>query len=310
MSTVLVTRAREMLAHIAVLVRHHQGYGRVADYIPELAQISPQQFGMAFVSVEGECAYAGDVHVPFSLQSITKAMALLVALNIGGDQIWERVGKEPSGTPFNFLAQIEAEEGVPRNPFVNAGALVVTDYLIERLGTSAEAIRDFFRVASQNHDIGIDERVASSELEAAHRNRAIANILASHGTIRRDPDRVLSAYCRQCAIEMPLLSLTRAFVPLASGGFSPFFGGNLTTPSVARRVNALMMTSGMYDSVGSFAYRVGLPAKSGVGGGIIAIAPRVGAIGVWGPELDRSGNSLIGTIALEHFVRSFELSVL
>ncbi len=300
----------ELLADVAVMVRPQKGKGRVADYIPALSQVSPDRFGMTVITVGGEESSTGDANIPFSLQSITKVPALILALNTNGDEIWERVGKEPSGTPFNYLAQLEAEHGIPRNPFVNAGALTVTDYLIDRLGNPAGAVRDFLKIVSQTDDVWIDETVAESEFGHAYQNKAIANILALHGTINNDPDLVLKAYCRQCAIHMSVVALTRAFLPLASGGFSPILGESVVTTRIARRVNALMMMCGMYDAVGSFAYRVGLPAKSGVGGGIVAIAPGVASIGVWAPELDRSGNSLLGTLALEQFVQATDLSLL
>jgi glutaminase len=307
-------RLEALLKEIAAMVRPYQGRGAVAGYIPELARIPRDRFAISVATTEGDGASAGDFDEPFSLQSITKVFALILALNLGGDEIWERVGKEPSGTPFNFLAQLEAEGGVPRNPFINAGALTVTDYLITRLKRAAggrgpaEAVRDMLRLASQADDVVIDEAVALSELRHAHKNRAIANILYLHGAIRNEPEEVLAAYCRQCAIQMSLKALTRAFLPLADGGFARNAAESITTARHARRVNALMTICGLYDAVGSFAYRVGLPAKSGVGGGLVAVAPGICAVGAWGPELDRWGNSHLGTLALEQFVSMTGLS--
>lgn len=291
-------------------VRPAFGRGRVADYIPELAHVSPTKFGMAAVTLDGETAMTGDAEEPFSLQSITKLFALILALNRGGDEIWTRIGKEPSGTPFNHLAILEAEHGAPRNPFVNAGALVVTDYLMRRSPDVAGLMAGFIRASGASAGGQINERVAASEMATAHKNRAIANILKVHKTIDHDPDAVVDAYCRQCALEFSARDLARAALPLAARGFSPLAQETITPARLARRVNAVMMTCGMYESTGSFAYRVGLPAKSGVGGGIVAIAPGRGAVAVWSPELDRAGNSLVGTIALELFTQNSGWSVL
>lgn len=293
------------------MVRPQLGRGSKATYIPELDAVSPDQIGLAVIGIAGDVVTAGDADVPFSLQSLTKVPALLLALNIGGDEIWERVGKEPSGAAFNNLAQLELEKGFPRNPFINSGAIAVTDYLLTRLGRDpADAIRAVLSFAAGGCDATVDEAVAQSEIAHAFTNRAIANMLYLHGTIRNDPEVVLRAYCRQCAIRMSLRDLVKAFAPLACGGYSPFAKETLTTTRTARRVNALMMTCGLYDAVGSFAYRVGLPAKSGVGGGVVAVAPGVGVLGAWCPELDRFGNSLIGVNALELLVRTTDLSLL
>ncbi len=291
-------------------VRPAFGRGKVADYIPELAHVDPKKFAMAVATIDGEDAATGDCDEPFSLQSITKLFALILALNRGGDEIWTRVGKEPSGTAFNHLALLEAELGAPRNPFVNAGALAVTDYLMARTKDVAGLMAGLIRVSGALEGGGVNEAVAASEIATAFTNRAIANILKAHATISHAPNAVVDAYCRQCALEFTVRDLARAVLPLAAQGFSPRAGETIMAPRLARRVNAVMMTCGMYESTGSFAYRVGLPAKSGVGGGIVAIAPGRGAVAVWSPELDRVGNSLVGTIALELFVQNSGWSIL
>lgn len=291
-------------------VRPAFGRGKVADYIPELARVDPRKFGMAVATLDGEDVGTGDCDEPFSLQSITKLFALILALNRGGDEIWTRVGKEPSGTPFNHLALLEAEQGAPRNPFVNAGALAVTDYLMARTGDVAGLMAGFIRVSGAVEGGRVNEAVAGSEQATAFTNRAIANILKAHGTIDHDANAVVDAYCRQCALEFSVRDLARAALPLAAGGFSPRAGETIMAARLARRVNAVMMTCGMYESTGSFAYRVGLPAKSGVGGGIVAVAPGRGVVAVWSPELDRVGNSLVGTIALELFAQNSGWSIL
>jgi glutaminase len=299
-----------LLDDIREHVRPAFGRGKVADYIPELARVDPRKFGMAVATLEGEDVGTGDCDEPFSLQSITKLFALILALNRGGDEIWTRVGKEPSGTPFNHLALLEAEQGAPRNPFVNAGALAVTDYLMARTSDVAGLMAGFIRVSGAVDAGRVNEAVAESEQATAFTNRAIANILKAHGTIDHDPNAVVDAYCRQCALEFSVRDLARAALPLAAGGFSPRAGETIMASRLARRVNAVMMTCGMYESTGSFAYRVGLPAKSGVGGGIVAVAPGRGVVAVWSPELDRVGNSLVGTIALELFAQNSGWSIL
>jgi len=291
-------------------VRPAFGRGRVADYIPELAGVDPRRFGMAVVTLDGVEVGTGDCDEPFSLQSITKLFALILALNRGGDEIWTRVGKEPSGTAFNHLAILEAEQGAPRNPFVNAGALAVTDYLMARSSDVAALMAGLIRVSGGISGGQVNEAVALSEQKTAHKNRAIAHILKVHGTIDHAPDAVVDAYCRQCALEFSVRDLARAALPLAASGYSPLSRETIMPARLARRVNAVMMTCGMYESTGSFAYRVGLPAKSGVGGGILAVAPGRGVVAVWSPELDRVGNSLVGTIALELFVQNAGWSVL
>lgn len=299
-----------LLEDIRDHVRPAFGRGKVADYIPELAHVPSRKFGMAAVTLDGEEAATGDCDEPFSLQSITKLFALILALNRGGDDIWTRVGKEPSGTPFNHLAILEAEHGAPRNPFVNAGALAVTDYLMGRMPDVATLMAGLIRVSGGVTGGVINQAVAASEMATAHKNRAIAHILKAHGTIDHGPDAVVDAYCRHCALEFSVRDLARAALPLAAGGFSPFSHETIMPARLARRVNAVMMTCGMYEATGSFAYRVGLPAKSGVGGGIVAVAPGRGTVAVWSPELDRVGNSLVGTIALELFVQNAGWSVL
>ena len=299
----------DVLAEVAVLVRPHFGKGETARYIPQLARINPLKFGMAVCTVRGDEYVIGDADEPFSAQSVTKLFALGLALNRIGDEVWTRVGKEPSGTPFNYLSQLEHEAGVPRNPFINAGALAVTDILLDIISSPSGLVRDFMGMLSQS-GLKIDEAVAQSELATAHKNRAIANLMRSFGTIIHEPDKVIEAYCRQCAIEVSCRQLARAALPLAAGGFSPLVEETIFPSRLTRRLNALLLTCGIYDSVGSFAYRVGLPAKSGVGGGIVAIVPGQAALAVWSPELDRFGTSVVGGYALEHFSQLTNCSVL
>jgi glutaminase len=300
---------QRVLEEIHHEVAPHFGKGRVADYIPALASADPRKFGMAVASVDGSLNTVGDAEEKFSIQSISKVFTLMIALSRYGDEVWTRVGKEPSGTKFNSLVQLELEKGVPRNPFINAGALVVSDMLATALRRPKELIRDYARVLSRNFDLDFDEEVAKSELATAHVNAALAHLMKSHGHINSSVETLLDVYCHQCALSMSCVDLARAFLPLAGHGHSPLAAEAVLTERQAKRINALMLTCGFYDSVGSFAYRVGLPGKSGVGGGIACVMPGEFAVTVWSPELDRSGNSYVGSIALELFARFTRRSI-
>lgn len=281
--------------------------GRVADYIPELARVSPDHFGMAVCTADGQTFTAGEATTPFSIQSISKVFTLAIALGRLGDQLWGRVGREPSGLAFNSMIQLEHERGIPRNPFINAGAIVVTDAILaghqprELLG---EILR-FLREAAGDDDIHINRAVAASEQAHGHRNLALAHFMAAHGNLLHAPELTCGTYFHQCAIEMSALQLARAGRFLMGGADS----GRILTPARRRRINALMMTCGHYDGSGEFAYRVGLPGKSGVGGGILAVAPGRASIAVWSPGLNAQGNSQLGTLAVERLTRATGWSV-
>jgi len=273
--------------------------GRVANYIPELAKVPAERFGIAVVTVGGDVFKIGDADIRFSIQSVSKLFACTLAFQLLGDELWERVGREPSGTAFNSLVQLETERGKPRNPFINAGALVVTDILCRRFVGAETALVQFMRRLTGVKDIDYNLRVAQSELEHAQRNRAMAHFIASFGNLQMPPEIVVDAYCRQCAIEMNCVELATAALFLANGGIAPVSGERILDRSSAKRLSALMLTCGTYDAAGDFVYRVGLPAKSGVGGGIVAVLPGEMAVCVWSPGLDANGNSLAGTLALE-----------
>ncbi|CAG4919047.1 glutaminase [Paraburkholderia gardini] len=285
------------------------GKGRVASYIPELANISAERFGMAIVRTTGEVFCTGEADTRFSIQSISKLFACTLAFQLLGDDLWQRVGREPSGTAFNSLVQLEAEQGKPRNPFINAGALVVTDVLCRRFVKAETALVEFIRRLSGERAIGYDAAVAHSELQHAHRNRAMAHFMASFGNLKMPPDLVVDAYTRQCAISMSCVELARAALFLANRGVVPSTGEHIVDASSAKRLSALMLTCGTYDAAGDFVYRVGLPAKSGVGGGIVAVLPGEMAVCVWSPGLDANGNSLAGTLALEWLTTFTEQSI-
>ncbi|MET9226113.1 glutaminase [Lentzea sp. NPDC003310] len=270
--------------------------GAAADYIPALARIDPHAFGLAVATLDGEVFGAGQHDRPFSIQSISKAFTLALAL-AESDDVWTRVGREPSGSPFNSLVQLETEQGIPRNPFINAGAVVVTDHLGHG---AADRLLEFLRQESGNPSLDVDPEVAKSELDHSDRNRALAHFMASYGNMRNPVDVVVNEYVRQCSIAMSCADLARATLFLARHGVRND-GTRLLGVSGAKRVNAVMLTCGTYDAAGQFAYRVGLPGKSGVGGGIIAVVPGKCAICVWSPGLDARGNSVAGVDALDRF---------
>ncbi|WP_445376038.1 glutaminase [Natronospira proteinivora] len=300
-----------LLNNITRDLADHDLRGQVADYIPQLAQVSPQHFGISVATPEGALYSAGDVSQPFSIQSISKVFALTLALGKRGDGIWEYVGREPSGDPFNSIVQLEHESGKPRNPFINAGALAVVDAIMmghEPKEVLAE-ILSFIRFLSDDASIYFDHEVAASELEHKHRNASLAHFMKSFGKLQHDVDKILGTYSHQCALAMNCEQLARAGLFLVSDGINQVSGSRVVSAQRARRINSLMMMCGHYDGSGEFAYRVGLPGKSGVGGGILAIAPGKGSIAVWSPGLDTVGNSLLGTKALEMFTQNTGWSV-
>lgn len=290
-------------------VRELWGQGRVADYIPALAKVDPRQFGMAVATLDGQEYSTGDAQVCFSIQSISKVFTLAMVTRHVGDDIWDAVGREPSGNPFNSLVQLEYEQGKPRNPFINAGALVVTDLLISLYPHPKDAMLEFVRSLCGNDDIYYDKEIARSERLNADRNMSLAYLMKSFGNIRNDVDTLLDVYCHQCAISMSCVDLARAFLFLSNRGVNPFSGKQVLSVSQAKRLGALMLTCGFYDESGDFAFRAGLPGKSGVGGGIAAYIPGNLAVTVWSPELNRHGNSLAGMAALEHFTTDIGNSI-
>ncbi len=277
------------------------GEGKVADYIPQLAKVDPHQFGLAVSTTDGRVYSVGDADVPFSIQSISKVFTLTLALGKVGEGLWKRVGREPSGTAFNSIVQLEREEGIPRNPFINAGAIAVTDVVLSG-HAPREAIGEllrFVRYVADDESVTIDDKVARSETETGFRNFALANFMRAYGNLDHPVDHVLGVYFHQCALSMSCAQLAKAGLYLAARGSNPVTGHSVVSPKRARRINALMLTCGHYDGSGDFAYHVGLPGKSGVGGGILAVAPGIASIAVWSPGLNKVGNSQLGSVALE-----------
>ncbi|MGO4564669.1 glutaminase [Rhizobium sp. 2YAF20] len=277
------------------------GEGKVADYIPELAKVDPRQFGLAIATVDGQVHRVGDAEAPFSIQSISKVFMLTLALGKVGEQLWTRVGREPSGSAFNSIVQLEHESGIPRNPFINAGAIAISDVVLSG-HAPREAIGEllrFVRYLADDDAVTIDEKVARSETQTGFRNFALANFMRSYGNLDHPVEHVLGVYFHQCALSMNCIQLAKAGLYLAARGSNPATGHSVVSPKRARRINALMLTCGHYDGSGDFAYHVGLPGKSGVGGGIMAVAPGIASIAAWSPGLNKVGNSQLGAVALE-----------
>jgi len=296
-----VSDLNRIVNDIADDMRRRTDRGDVATYIPELARVDPKAFGLVVVDAEGNVAVGGDADTPFSIQSISKVFTLTLALGKVGDNLWQRVGREPSGSPFNSIVQLEFERGKPRNPFINAGAIAVTDVILSghRPREALGEILRFVRFLADDPSISIDEAVAASEQRTGFRNAALANYMKSFGVLENPVEMTLGVYFHHCAIAMSCRQLAMAGRFLAQQGRNPSTGWSVVMPERARRINAVMLMCGHYDGSGEFAYRVGLPGKSGVGGGILAIAPGKGSIAVWSPGLDTSGNSRLGQIALE-----------
>ena len=273
--------------------------GKQATYIPELAKVNPDQFGMCINTIYGESASIESADTRFSIQSISKVFSLAMCLSIKGDELWKRVGKEPSGTKFNSLVQLELEQGIPRNPFLNSGAIVMADILLSTLANPEEDFLNFVRAVSGNNTIDYNREVAASERENGYLNAAIVNLLKYNKNIDNEIERVLQFYFLMCSVEMSCRELSLAFLAFANHRRKFDYAGITLTASQVKRMNAIMQTCGFYDEAGEFAYLVGLPGKSGVGGGIVAIYPLQYSVAVWSPRLNAKGNSVMGLKALE-----------
>ncbi|PRY88179.1 glutaminase [Mongoliibacter ruber] len=283
--------------------------GKVATYIPELANVDPDQFGIALVDLKGNVFGVGDYQTAFSIQSVSKVHTLAMVFHVFKSKLWSRVNVEPSGNPFNSIAQLEFEKGIPRNPFINAGALVITDALYSKFERPTDQISDFINELSGRSCVRINQEVKESEKNHAERNTALAYFLKAHKNFDNKVEDVLDVYFAQCAIEMSCEDLAKSFSFLANDGYSIFAKREIVSESHARRINALMLTCGFYDESGEFAFRVGLPGKSGVGGGIAAVMPHKFSVAVWCPELNDKGNSVKSIKALELLTDKLKFSL-
>ena len=298
----------QLLAGIVEELQPYVGKGRQATYIPELACVDPDKFGICLDFLDGSTYTYGDSEERFSIQSISKVFTTAAAVGLIGAEVWKRVDVEPSGTPFNSLLQLEQEKGIPRNPFINAGALVITDILLDELQDPYGDMLDYVRELSGREDIDYDEEVAQSELATSYRNAALANYLKSFDNLNNEPEAVLRLYIYYCSIAMSCSELARAFHLFARRNQLDCDIPDLN-PSQIKRLNALMQTCGFYDESGEFAFLVGLPGKSGVGGGIAAVYPDFYSVAVWSPRLNPKGNSILGMKTLELLTSKSGMSI-
>ena len=298
-----------ILEEIVAETQIYKDRGKVADYIPDLAKVDPDQFGIFLQLLDGESYYTGDAFTRFSIQSISKVFSLTLAFSLLGEKVWERVGVEPSGTAFNSLLQVEYEKGIPRNPFINAGALVIADMLVSQLNDPKKELLHFIRLLAGGEKVNYNKAVALSEKRNGFRNMAMANLLKSFGNIQNPVDKVLDLYFNMCSIEMSCEELAKTFLLFVNHGTLPGSETEILTKSQTKRLNALMQTCGFYDESGEYTFTVGLPGKSGGGGGIIALYPAKVTISVWSPRLNEKGKSVQGIKALELFTTKTGLSV-
>ncbi|MBD1398763.1 glutaminase [Pontibacter sp. JH31] len=300
---------KEIIEQVYYRVKGTDDIGKLPTYIPQLANVDPQSFGVYISTIDQVNFGIGNCYDKFSIQSIAKVLSLTLAYQILGEKVWERVGVEPSGTPFNSLVQLETDNGIPRNPFINAGAIVISDILVSNLKNPKEDFLTFVRSISNNSDLNYSPRIAASEKEIGFRNVALCNFIKSFGNIKNDPSEVLDFYFDLCSIEMNCKELSETFLFFANNGHNILDNTSILSRSQTKRINAIMLTCGFYDESGDFAFKVGLPGKSGVGGGIIAIHPNQYTIAVWSPKLNKKGNSYKGMRFLEEFTTKSELSI-
>jgi glutaminase len=303
------TGYQQILEDVFYSIRSRPDNGQVADYIPELAAVDPQKFGVYLATTTGDHFGAGDQEEKFSIQSIAKVLSLTLAFQQRGDALWERVGVEPSGNPFNSLWQLEYEKGRPRNPLINSGAIVICDILCSIYPDPLTALLSFIRKISGNAHVSCNESVAASEKKIGFRNAALINMMKSCGNIGNDIDQVLDLYYHMCAIEMSCAELARTFLLYANHGKLVSSGESVITSSMTKRINAIMQTCGFYDEAGEYTFKVGLPGKSGIGGGIVAILPGKYAVAVWSPPLNAKGNSVKGMQLLEVLTTKTGISI-
>ncbi|MEO0472070.1 MAG: glutaminase [Bacteroidota bacterium] len=296
-------------SHIHTELQSVHDPGKVATYIPELGNVDPNKFGVHLTTVKDEHHCLGDSDEKFSIQSIAKVLALTLAYEHRGEQLWKRVGVEPSGTAFNSLVQLESDHGIPRNPLINAGALVVSDVLVGLLDDPKKDFLQFVRTVAHNPNIQYNERIAESEKATGFRNAAHINLMKAYANIQHEIETVLDFYFYLCSIEMSCRELARTFLFLAHHGSDPCSGLRITSVSKSKRINTIMQLCGFYDEAGEFSFKVGIPGKSGVGGGIAAVHPGHYSIAVWSPRLNPKGNSFMGVEFLERLTTLTEESI-
>lgn len=300
---------QDILETIYFRLKKGENAGATASYIPEISKVDPEKFGVNLTTTNNQSFSVGDTREKFSIQSIVKVLSFCMAYQLQGESIWKRLGYEPSGTAFNSLVQLESDRGIPRNPLINAGALVICDILMSALDDAREEFLHFMRNISGNERISYSDHIVESEKSAGFVNIALCNYIKSFGNIHNECDSVLDFYFKMCSIELACEELSQTFLFLANGGRKALDNQPVLTPSQVKRTNAIMQTCGLYDESGDFAFRVGLPGKSGVGGGIVAIYPGHYCITVWSPKLNKKGNSFRGIKFLEEFTSATEMSI-
>jgi len=283
--------------------------GKVANYISELSSVDPSKFGVHLTTINNKHFNFGDANDKFSIQSIAKVLSLSLAYKLENEKLWKRVGVEPSGTAFNSLIQLETDLGIPRNPLINAGAIVICDILITHLENPKKDFIQFVREISGISTIEYCPRIAESEKATSYKNTALINLMKSFGNIKNDIHIVMDFYFNLCSIEMTCKELSQTFLFLATYGVSPYSEERVLSKSKSKRINAIMQLCGFYDEAGEFSFKVGLPGKSGVGGGIVAIYPSKYSVAVWSPKLNKKGNSFKGIKFLELFTTETEASI-
>ncbi|MBX4261240.1 glutaminase A [Clostridium estertheticum] len=286
--------------------------GNTASYIPELRKVDPHQLGISILQSDGSSLSSGDYDRKFTIQSISKTVALMLALmDRGQEYVFDKVGMEPTGDAFNSIIKLEIRQpSIPLNPMINAGAIAI-DSLIEGndINHKFNRLICFFRKICHNDSLWYNEKVYLSEKATGFRNRALANFIKDSGVLEGEVEEVLDLYFKQCSIEIDCRDIAMLGAVLAMDGISPITGKTLISKNICRIVKTLMVTCGMYDASGEFSIKVGIPAKSGVGGGIMAAVPGKMGIGVFGPALDKKGNSIGGIKVLEYLSCEMDLNI-
>lgn len=300
---------QDILDSIYTEVLQVENTGKAADYIPELGKVNADKYGIALVDKYQNVFTKGDADEKFSIQSISKVITTALIFSKIGNDLWKRVGKEPSGNAFNSLIQLEFEKGIPRNPFINAGALVIADLMLEHFENPKEYLLNFVRELSENPTLNYNQNVIQSETENGFRNAALVNFIKSFDNIKHQPEEVLEFYYHQCSIEMTCVDLAKCFQVFSNNGVIPSSDKQFLTSSQCKRMNALMQMCGFYDQAGEFTFKVGLPGKSGVGGGVVAVFPNHYTVAVWSPKLNKKGNSFYGLETLERLTTETSLSI-
>ena len=301
-----------LLSDIIESNKKYTHFGQVASYIPELKKANPEDLGICIIDKNNNIYYEGDYKKKFTIQSVSKTIILAMALmDNDWPYVFSKVGMEPSGDPFNSIMKLETDDTKkPCNPMINAGAIVTTSLIKgSTLKEKEERMLAFFRKIAKNDNIKINKAVYESEKLTGDRNRAMAYLLKNDGVINGDVDEILDLYFKQCSLEVDCVDLARIGLIFANYGIDIETGERVISESVSRMVKTFMVTCGMYDASGEFAIKVGIPAKSGVGGGIMASVPKKMGIGIYGPSLDKKGNSIAGIKVLEDLSRQLELSI-